>query len=263
MSEKLRFESRNELVAYLRKEKNLYIPDDKIHPFLTWEPPYDEHDVVEVIAKFGKGRLSAWKKWVGRKMKQINQKEDLLWSRPRYQKDLDRLAKKWGIPTEGFTDSEAEDRFLNSIRRNSLQWSVLKNDIEQIVEGHSSSRLQLGGEWTFAVERHLLSRDKGRLAARLMVQMMAPPEVKIEWDRWGEPTGVRLIIERGIPEVVIREYKKDMKKLEEELGLKPKKRNKISHRRELAKKLYEKSTSEILLHKDIKLRQRYKRQVEG
>jgi hypothetical protein len=202
-----------------------------------------------------------WRQWVESTKKQTEQKEDVLWSRKRYQQDLDRMAEKWGISKEGFTNNDMEQAFRGRLHEYRLR-NAFEADLGQIVAKHCSSRLPLGNEWIWAVERHLLSREQGRLAARLMVEIMAQTHIEIDYDRWGEPIGVHANIKANTPDIVIKEVKKDLKKIERELKLPSKSREKISHRRNRAKELYRKPASGIGLHSDRKLRQRYGKLVE-
>ena len=235
--------------------KSLY-PPGEIIPLLTrlWS---------EMHPQPAKRASPQWRRWAEGNTKRIVEKEDLLWSRKRYQRNLDELSEKWQIPKEGFSSDEEEQSFTSRLSENVHMRESFYADLKGIVESHSSCRLPLSQEWMFVVERHLLSGAKGRIAARLAAAMNAPPQIRIDWDKLGNPIRVYFTVESDMPEVVIREYKKELKGLEKELGMKPKRRGKVSHRRDRAKMLSEKPEEKILLDSDKKLRHRYKDRVEG
>jgi hypothetical protein len=246
----------------------------------------EENNQVIQAAKKQKTK-SKFKKWAESNKKRIEQKEDMLWSRERYQRDLDRMVNKWKIPKEGFVSDEEEQVFRSLLYAQKLRDSF-EDDLRQIVKSHRSTRLPLGDEWIWAVERHLFSRSHARQPlfnlAVIMVQMMSLPQIDIRYDRWGEPIGAYLIVGSDTPESVISEYKKDLKELEHsilltereyeehngqkqlvrelKIELQPKRRERIAHRRDRAKELYQKPSGEIALSSDKRLQQRQKKLME-
>ena len=245
-----------------------------------------EEKTERIMAAKNQQGKARYKEWANRRKKRIEQKEDVLWSRKKYRRQLDEMTEEWPIPNAGFSTDKEERAFRNWLSKNKLR-DTFVDKLREIVSSNHSSRLQLGDEWIWAVERHLFSRSRARQGqinlAVLMVEMMSPPQIEIKWDTRGNPIEAYLTTDSSIPEDVLTECKKELKALERniilkervyegqgeekrlvyegEVKLQAKKREKVAHRRDRAKELYE-NPEKATLHKDNVLSQRYKKVVE-
>lgn len=107
--EDLELDGIEELVRYLNRLGWKSIPNP-VTPEMVLKvdqkrPMYDRQDVTDILIKLKqyakteskgqKAKTSArYKEWAEAREKKIRQKEDALWSRKSYQKDLDELADR-------------------------------------------------------------------------------------------------------------------------------------------------------------------------
>ena len=216
--------------------KGLRVTIEQLDDMIDWIPPYDEGDVTEVIQKLGDTKrvkrrttpsFSDYKKAREAVRRRIERRESSLWQRQDYQQDLDKLANMFPskiIPGIGFPTWDEADTFVRWLFKNGL-WDVFEQQLREIVKkyarkrlsNHSSSYLQLGDEWVWAVMNHLFKRQGGREVARYMVEQMSLPQLKPKYDKYGETTDIELSIKNSTPEPIIRAAMKYLKEHGEEL----------------------------------------------
>jgi hypothetical protein len=157
------------------------------------------------------GGLKTLRDWIYRR-------ECALWQREGYIKDLDKLAKFYDVPVEGYKTWDKVDILEKYLSKNKLHdtfWSHLGETVKKYanerLSRNSSSRLDLDSDWAWAVYNHLVMREKGREMARFMVEQMSLPREENVFDRYGNIVETRLgNIKSNIPisEAIIREARK-------------------------------------------------------